>query len=364
MAEEMYSVTLHENIKAEPYDGEEQPTEDLQPFISANDTDDDDQWTFKDIRADETWEIGIVKTEQMSSAPQLSSPEGSEYEEERVNEESDSDFELDEYDCKSTKTKLLNEEVEDRPPLKHMKNHRTAKETKIIEFNCPLCPRVFKYRNSVRVHLRTHKNERPFVCPVCSTSFVKNSYLVRHQTTHLKVKPYECLLCHLRFSRRDHTRSHILRRHHLNSKTSDISKYISYQQPQPTTENGGVGNGKQTKRNMIGEPCKSRGRATGTGLKLKACSVKLSPISINNEKTDPGSSTCEWTPKSETVCKEKIRGLNHDKLRNSKVQGSNTTVKTDVKNEMTLKCMFCSEVYSSSSDLVRHYSSHTAVTSQ
>ncbi|XP_039746623.1 zinc finger protein 540-like [Pararge aegeria] len=49
----------------------------------------------------------------------------------------------------------------------------------VQKYTCPLCPKSFK-KASLRLHLRQHTFERPFVCTICAANFTRQSSLANH----------------------------------------------------------------------------------------------------------------------------------------------------------------------------------------
>ncbi|XP_047527768.1 zinc finger protein Xfin-like [Vanessa atalanta] len=52
----------------------------------------------------------------------------------------------------------------------------------VLKYSCPLCPKSFK-KASLRLHLRQHTFERPFVCSICGANFTRQSSLSNHSRT-------------------------------------------------------------------------------------------------------------------------------------------------------------------------------------
>ncbi|CAG9763860.1 unnamed protein product [Ceutorhynchus assimilis] len=64
---------------------------------------------------------------------------------------------------------------------------------------CELCERVFKHRNSLVYHMRSHSGVRPHQCEVCGKSFFASSALKVHLRLHSGDKPYDCVHCGRKF---------------------------------------------------------------------------------------------------------------------------------------------------------------------
>ncbi|KAB8346037.1 hypothetical protein FH972_023089 [Carpinus fangiana] len=57
---------------------------------------------------------------------------------------------------------------------------------------CHLCPKTFERAYSLRSHLRTHTDERPFVCTICGKAFTRQHDRNRHEALHSGEKNFVC----------------------------------------------------------------------------------------------------------------------------------------------------------------------------
>ncbi|XP_078607199.1 uncharacterized protein LOC144879522 [Branchiostoma floridae x Branchiostoma japonicum] len=63
---------------------------------------------------------------------------------------------------------------------RHLKVHVTPKRM----FSCPVCPKVFRHKPNLSVHMRVHSGETPFKCPHCEYRGRQQSALKWHMKKH------------------------------------------------------------------------------------------------------------------------------------------------------------------------------------
>ena len=74
---------------------------------------------------------------------------------------------------------------------------------------CKTCARAFLTGRQLNVHVRTHTGEKPFVCSTCATAFLTGRQLHTHERTHTGEKPYACSMCPRKFLTSRQLTSHI-----------------------------------------------------------------------------------------------------------------------------------------------------------
>ena len=71
---------------------------------------------------------------------------------------------------------------------------------------------LFHFRqDKLKIHMRKHTGERPYICLHCNSKFVHNYDLKNHLRIHTGVRPYQCEHCYKSFTRSDHLHRHIKR---------------------------------------------------------------------------------------------------------------------------------------------------------
>ena len=60
------------------------------------------------------------------------------------------------------------------------------------QVQCEECHKTFSRRTHLEAHLRSHRNEKPFVCPICSKGFTRKASMEEHVARHKGEKDKEC----------------------------------------------------------------------------------------------------------------------------------------------------------------------------
>ncbi|XP_052872216.1 zinc finger protein 431-like [Anopheles cruzii] len=76
---------------------------------------------------------------------------------------------------------------------------------------CPHCSTAYAKEYLLKIHMRSHTGEKPFMCQVCSKTFYAARYLLRHMDVHNKDQN-QCPQCSRKFARKsslvEHIRTH------------------------------------------------------------------------------------------------------------------------------------------------------------
>ncbi|XP_037938559.1 zinc finger protein 791-like isoform X2 [Teleopsis dalmanni] len=128
--------------------------------------------------------------------------------------------------CKRQK---LDNTDEINPAAMFLANCRTRarKEKGSDEHKCLICKAVFTAGPSLKIHLRSHTNEKPFHCKYCFKQFSRNSVLKVHLKRHTKIKAHKCSQCDMAFDFKHTLETHI-ERSHKHTNVIELVLYCSH----------------------------------------------------------------------------------------------------------------------------------------
>lgn len=94
-------------------------------------------------------------------------------------------------------------------------NEITKQENNNLQkiYKCFACQKQFLLSYYLRLHVRSHTDEKPYVCSICGQSFITASHLGRHnKRMHLAVR-HQCRICYKYFSRFELLTRHFDQKH-------------------------------------------------------------------------------------------------------------------------------------------------------
>ncbi|XP_017127285.1 uncharacterized protein LOC108146020 isoform X1 [Drosophila elegans] len=105
---------------------------------------------------------------------------------------------------------------------KSLREHLCKERNEQLE--CPECQRVFGSKSSLRLHLRSHQEQKRFRCDACDHEASDHNAFRRHLATHKELRRYSCPHCDFRAIQSTAFRIHLQKRHPEQELSSIIYK--------------------------------------------------------------------------------------------------------------------------------------------
>ncbi|XP_050072822.1 zinc finger protein 184-like [Anopheles maculipalpis] len=84
-----------------------------------------------------------------------------------------------------------------------------------FEVSCPECALVFRTKQTLAQHMKTHTNQRTHTCNTCGFSFKSHTHLNRHTKELHQGVQYRCEHCDMSYRRKDKLRMHVEKMHNI-----------------------------------------------------------------------------------------------------------------------------------------------------
>ncbi|CAL8112110.1 unnamed protein product [Orchesella dallaii] len=100
----------------------------------------------------------------------------------------------------------------------HVRREHKIGVSSVNEPKCSKCHKTYSSKAQLRIHLRTHTNERPHVCPFCDHGFNHISNLKNHIRVHLNETSILCFKCPKTFKNQRNLKFHFSKAHNKHCK--------------------------------------------------------------------------------------------------------------------------------------------------
>lgn len=93
----------------------------------------------------------------------------------------------------------------------NLKAHIKVVHQKLLPYKCEFenCTKSYPSLNRLKVHMRTHFNDKRFECQICKKRFNEKVNLKTHMAVHSKKKPFICLLCEKAYKSNTRLKEHV-----------------------------------------------------------------------------------------------------------------------------------------------------------
>ncbi|KAF4524725.1 hypothetical protein B566_EDAN014430, partial [Ephemera danica] len=92
----------------------------------------------------------------------------------------------------------------------HMKEVHPNYKNEGKTLPCPVCGKLFKAAQTLKVHIELHSAERNYVCEICAKSYRSLSTLYKHKQSHADKPKFECEICNRTFTFKAAMKKHIM----------------------------------------------------------------------------------------------------------------------------------------------------------